>query len=276
MGRKDRERKNREKKGRPPKSARPRRASAPSPRAPGTAVPTHGGKLRVETTPIQTSNGSSSRATRIARHTTNVFVLGPSWVAYLVGLGLTLLGSSAGLACTAAAANWVWNGFASASRKDPGGFIFLFLALSIAALWIGLRLVTWTVRFDKRTGRMTRRVLWQTKADRPLTDVAAVQCLYAGVRSSGGPRGGSSWHAYQLNVAVLGPVPRVNVCEEPSGPWVRATAIALAGFLGVVLVDHFDQTGAPCDRQRPGVLRRLWGWACGNRSGRRWPRRGDR
>lgn len=157
-------------------------------------------------------------------------------------------------------------GFPATTRHDPGGLHLLFLGFAALLVWLGLRMLIGTTRFDKSNGQMTQRVLGRRTVRHPLADVVAVQCVYGGVKVAGGPRG-SSWHEYQLNVLITkGIGTRVSVCGEPNGPWVRATAAALAAFLAVPLVDHYAATDAPCDRRvPPAAWRRLWAWVRGVR-----------
>lgn len=205
-------------------------------------------------------SSTSFRGSRVARHTDDAFVVAPSWGAYLFGLFLVCFGGSFTLLCSAALVKWVANGFPGPTRRDPGGIIVLFVAFSLLVVWLGLRGIVRSTRFDKATGRMTQRRLWRTR-HHALPDVVAVQCLYAGLQVAGGPRGSTSWHEYQLNVLVgTGAGERVNVCGEPNGPWVRATAKALAEFLNRPFVDHFAYTEAPCDQIKPGLMRRLRSW----------------
>ena len=239
--------------------AKAARRQPPKPR--GTQVRINGIDWYVDSAPLTGTGSANHRTTRVARHTADVFVLAPSWSTYIFGVVLTISSSSIGLASVVGVVNWVWNGFPAPARTDPGGLWFLFAVIAAVFLWFGVRGVTRNTMFDRITGRMTRRVLWQTTVDRPVTDIIVVQCLYAGLKSSGGPRGGTSWHEYQLNLAVTdGPGVRVKVCSEPNGLWVRATATALAKFLGVPVVDHFAATGAPCDQPRTGVWHWLWNW----------------
>lgn len=222
----------------------------PNPR--GTTVAVNGVGWRVDATPLDRVWSTGHRATRVARHTADVFLLAPSFGSYLFGWAFVVAGGVTVIAGLAGVVSWVRDGFPAVTRHAPGWVSVLSVALAGVFSWLGLRMLTPTTRFDRRSGRMTRRLFWRTTADRPLIDIVAVQCLYAGRKSAGGPRGPTSWHEYQLNVAVTGaPGARVNVCGEPNGRWIRGTAAALAGFLGVPLVDHFAATGAPDSARRP-------------------------
>ena len=246
--------------------SRAKAARRQPPKARGTQVTVNGIDWRVDSAPL---SGTNFRTTRVARHTADVFVLAPSWGTYIFVVVATTSIGFMGLVSVVEVVNWVRNGFPAPYKKDPGGWSLLLAVISavlLVVLCLVARVVTWTMRFDRMTGRMTRRVLWRTTVDRPLTDIVVVQCLYAGMSGGGGARGGPPWHEYQLNLAVTdGPGVRVMVCSEPNGLWVRAMAAALAKFLGVPVVDHFAATGAPCDQPRTGVWHWLWNWKRGRR-----------
>src|SRR5262249_44211779 len=97
-----------------------------------------------------------------------------------------------------------------------------------------------TVRFDKAAGTITRRWLLGRPDVRPLQEVVAVQYPdvglgWANIGGGDAQRGPQ----YQVNL-VLAPPPRVrvNVCTEPTKPFVQEAARQVAAFLGVPLVEQ--------------------------------------
>lgn len=229
------------------RSRRKRGRIHPPRRPAGTVVTGSSGDVFVEARPLAAWQTAGFRSLRVARHTAETFVLSPSLGTNLLGLVIATFSGAFLVGTVGWVCFWVAAGFPPGSKHGhPGCFVLFFPLPALLFLVFGLSQVGSGVRFDRRTGRITRRVLWTTTEDRPLTDVIAVQCLHAGERR-GRVR---NHHAYQLNLVVKR-AGRVNLSEEPDGEWVRTTATDLAAFLGVPLADHYELTGTPSCREQP-------------------------
>jgi hypothetical protein len=97
--------------------------------------------------------------------------------------------------------------------------------------WWGLHMLTHRVRFDKQAGEVS--FYWRFKKQKAfqLSDILAVQTVYAGRFSAG--RGGS-FQAWQLNLIVRKfEDRRINISTGGAKDWVIETGRRLAEFLDV-------------------------------------------
>jgi hypothetical protein len=135
---------------------------------------------------------------------------------------------------------------------------FMVQAALVGALtFFGTRILTLQTALDRAAGTVSRRWLLGYLWREPLSQVLAVQCLYAGRGSFSGLKlGRGSWDIYQINL-VLSDSPvrkwrsikRLNLCTEPDLEWTRASAAEIAKFLEVPLLDKIDATRAHYEEQ---------------------------
>lgn len=121
------------------------------------------------------------------------------------------------------------------------------LFIGVVAIVMTLTYMTRSTRFDRSTGMMTRRALFRTWSELPLTTIVAVQCLYTGQ----GTGRGAAYDILQLNlVVVTGNAPRICLTSNPNEKWVRETAMDLASFLGVQVVDQIAESKSVYEANR--------------------------
>lgn len=202
----------------------------------------NGRHWKTELTAVPSAGGYASfRQLRLARKTDAEFVLAPSLGARAFGLLFLCFGT--GILC--AYANMLTGAKWFKPPVDFKEWAQLVLGLGFGAflglmcVGFSLRMLTLTIRFDKRTGTITRAWLLRTSEVRSVEEVVAVQCLSLGKVTIGGGRGGSTTvDMYQVNLVLeFPPAFRVNLCTEPNERFCRDTAWELAKFLGVPLLE---------------------------------------
>jgi len=204
----------------------------------------------VPSEPLPNGMSGNFRANRVSQSTDDVFAISPSFgsiafVSLFLGIGIIVF--------SCFVYSWTRQGFPLPEIPDfwslvgwiAGSIFGSFCAVVFLNMFLDL--LTRTTRFDKLADEMQRRSIFRTVLSLPLTDIVAVQCLYAG-RASGK---GGSYDILQLNLVVAtGDAPRILLCTEPHEAWIRNTAGQLAEFLGVPLVDQIAQTRAIYEANR--------------------------
>jgi hypothetical protein len=127
------------------------------------------------------------------------------------------------------------------SVEQVVGLIFvvlLFVVLGCGFILMGLSSFLDRVWFDRSLDRGRRFALLGPRWTVAVSDVVAVQCLFAGWW------GKERLPHYQLNVALRDGT-RVAVCDEPDETLIRTTGDELADFLKVPLADDIAVTRHP-------------------------------
>ena len=172
----------------------------------------------VDSTPLGGSAASFRDRKLVDRG--DVLILALNWGSRLFHGVALLLGIGAGTVVVA--------------EQPPGAAWWVLAAFSLVFSLIGVvGFLSRPTRLDRRSGRLTSGPWWN-KRQRPLSDITAVQLIPGKHRE--GEWEWPGFRPYELNL-VFQEGKRLNVSNHADLSWTRRTAVRLAGFLDVPLIE---------------------------------------